>query len=192
MDMLLHHPYSDRQAGWNDLVASGIAIREPIGAEYIPMERWVEPHMPAPWLDEARAAQCNRPVSVFTATGTQQLLGFACYGVTARCFVGPIGVIDSAGGKGLGRALLLACLTGIRKMGYGYVIADYVGAADFFIFRHVAGTFEIRHSTPAPWGQAGEFRQRAGRLTAGRWGRSGGVRARPPRPRPAEMHAPRG
>jgi hypothetical protein len=48
--------------------------------------------------------------------------------------------------RGLGSALLLACLRDMRAVGYGYAIAGAVGASEFF--RRVAGAIDIPDSTP--------------------------------------------
>lgn len=98
------------------------------------------------WSSEASAALSNRPTTLFLAQEQNTLLGFCCYDATARGFVGPIGVIESARGKGIGAALLLACLHDMRTMGYGYAIAGWVGEPEFF--RKVAGATEIPDSTP--------------------------------------------
>jgi predicted N-acetyltransferase YhbS len=68
------------------------------------------------------------------------------YDATARGFVGPIGVIESARGHGIGAALVLACLHDMRSAGYGYAIAGHVGEPEFF--KRVANAIEIPDSTP--------------------------------------------
>lgn len=121
-------------------------VRKPIGPEYDAVTAWVAQQFHAAWSSEARVALANRPPSLYIAVQREQLLGFACYDATARGFVGPIGVIDSARSQGIGRALLLACLHDMRAMGYGYAIAGHVGAPEFF--RKTVGAIEIPDSTP--------------------------------------------
>jgi hypothetical protein len=75
-------------------------------------------------------ALANRPVSAWLATRNGELLGFACYGATARGFFGPIGVSEAARGQHLGAALLLACLRDMRTVSYGYAIVGGAGASD--------------------------------------------------------------
>ena len=123
-----------------------IGTRKPIAAEHHRILGWVAENFGPGWASEASAALANRPVTLFIAQSGNDLLGFSCYDATARGFVGPIGVLDSARGKGIGAALLLACLHDMRTMGYGYAIAGYVGAPEFF--RKVAGAIEIPDSTP--------------------------------------------
>ena len=126
--------------------ASGCALRKPLGPEQTAVVHWIGTHFGATWASEASAALSNRPATLFIAQHGNDIQGFCCYDATARGFVGPIGVLDSERGKGLGAALLLACLHDMRTMGYGYAIAGHVGAPGFF--RKVAGAIEIPDSTP--------------------------------------------
>ena len=121
-------------------------VRKPLAVEHVRVLAWVAETFSPGWASEAAAALANRPTTLFIAQSGNDLLGFSCYDATARGFVGPIGVLDSARGKGIGAALLLACLHDMRTMGYGYAIAGYVGAPEFF--RKVAGAIEIPDSTP--------------------------------------------
>jgi GNAT superfamily N-acetyltransferase len=121
-------------------------LRKPVGPEHDAVIRWVAASFVPTWASEAAAALANRPTTLFLAQRDNDLLGFSCYDATARGFVGPIGVLDSARGQGVGAALLLACLHDMRTMGYGYAIAGHVGAPEFF--RKVAGAIEIPDSTP--------------------------------------------
>ena len=127
-------------------VPQGTTLRKPLGPEYTPVVRWIGDHFVAAWQSEAAAALSNRPIALFIAQQNNDIQGFCCYDATARGFVGPIGVAESARGQGLGAALLLACLHDMRTMGYGYAVAGHVGAPEFF--RRVAGAIEIPDSTP--------------------------------------------
>jgi ribosomal protein S18 acetylase RimI-like enzyme len=122
------------------------AARKPLASEHALIRSWVATAFSTAWASEASAALSNRPVTLFIAQQHNALLGFCCYDATARGFVGPIGVIESARGRGIGAALLLACLHDMRTMGYGYAIAGWVGEPEFF--RKVAGATEIPDSTP--------------------------------------------
>ena len=123
-----------------------LGVRKPIGAEHLAVSHWVQDAFSLGWSSEVLAASTNRPVTLFIAQQQNDLLGFCCYDATARGYVGPIGVLESARGKGIGAALLLACLHDMRTMGYGYAIAGWVGEPEFF--RKVAGATEIPDSTP--------------------------------------------
>lgn len=124
------------------------AIRKPIGPEHDTITAWVAKTFSPGWSSEARVAFANRPVSLFIATrgDPSELIGFCCYDASARGFVGPIGVAESARGTGVGAALLRACLSDMRAVGYGYAVAGAVGAPEFF--RRVAGAVEIPDSSP--------------------------------------------
>jgi ribosomal protein S18 acetylase RimI-like enzyme len=147
MDMLikLYEP-ADKRTVPDDRCHPEIVIRKPAGPEHTIIERWVEEQFTVVWLSETRAALANRPITLFIAQRATALLGFACYDATARGFIGPIGVAESARNQGIGTALLLACLQDMRSAGYGYAIAGHVGAPEFF--RRVAGAIEIPDSTP--------------------------------------------
>lgn len=123
-------------------------IRKPIGPEHDTITAWVARTFSPVWASEARVALNNRPVSLFIAARGEpsELIGFCCYDATARGFVGPIGVAESARGTGVGAALLRACLADMRAVGYGYAVAGSVGAPEFF--RRVAGAVEIPDSSP--------------------------------------------
>ncbi|WP_157269373.1 GNAT family N-acetyltransferase [Azohydromonas aeria] len=131
-------------------VPAAMRLRKPLGPEHDGALGWVEAHFGARWRSEAGVALANRPVSMFIVQHRAELLGFACFDATARGFVGPIGVLDGVRGKGLGAALLYACLHDMRAAGYGYAVAGHVGAPGFF--RRVAGAIEIPDSTPGLYG----------------------------------------
>jgi predicted N-acetyltransferase YhbS len=124
----------------------GTTIRKPIGPEHDLLIRWVAEHFGPGWASEARAALSNQPISLFIATQSGTLIGFACYDATARGLFGPVGVEPTARKAGIGEALLLACLHDMRTMGYAYAVAGHVGAREFF--RRVAGATEIEGSEP--------------------------------------------
>jgi predicted N-acetyltransferase YhbS len=129
------------------IVSPGSAsLRKPLGPEHGAVTLWVESNFGSSWASEASAALSNRPITLFIAQQHNTILGFCCYDATARGLVGPIGVLDSERGRGIGAALLLACLHDMRTMGYAYAVAGHVGAPEFF--RRVAGAIEIPDSTP--------------------------------------------
>ena len=98
------------------------------------------------WADEVTAGFARQPVSVYVAAREGRLVGFAAYECTRRNFFGPTGVTEAERGRGVGRALLLACLWGLREMGYAYAVIGGVGPADFYA-RAVGATL-IPDSTP--------------------------------------------
>ncbi|MBI3157660.1 MAG: GNAT family N-acetyltransferase [Burkholderiales bacterium] len=156
-----------------------MTVRKPIGPEHDLTVAWVARSFGPGWASEVRVALDPRPVTLFVAVGSYPadpaafaaqagvppdgttteraaqpsqapaLLGFACYDATARGMVGPIGVADAARGRGVGAALLRACLRDMHAAGYAYAVAGGVGAPGFF--RRVAGAVEIPDSSPGPY-----------------------------------------
>jgi len=59
---------------------------------------------------------------------------------------GPTGVLQSARGKGIGKALLLACLWSLREMGYVYAIIGAAGPVRFY--QKTVGAIIIPDSEP--------------------------------------------
>jgi predicted N-acetyltransferase YhbS len=84
------------------------------------------------WADEISVGFARQPISVYVATIDRELVGFSAYECTRRGFFGPTGVIDSVRGKGIGKALLLASLWGLREMGYVYAIIGAAGPVHFY------------------------------------------------------------
>jgi predicted N-acetyltransferase YhbS len=100
----------------------------------------------AAWADEVQAGFANKPVSVFVATLEQKLVGFSAYECTRRSFFGPTGVLESVRGEGVGKALLLSSLWGLREMGYVYAIIGGAGPLSFY--EKTVGAIVIPDSEP--------------------------------------------
>lgn len=130
----------------SDLKGQGIEIRKPIGPEKYDLLLWVEANFSHSWASELDTALSNRPVSCFIAQYKTSILGFACYDATALGFFGPLGVIQSSRGKGIGGALTKACLMEMWLKGYGYTIIGMVESQGFY--KKVAGAVEIPDSSP--------------------------------------------
>jgi len=88
----------------------------------------------------------RQPISVFIAILEREVVGFAAYECTRRGFFGPMGVIDRAHGKGVGKALLIAALWGLREMGYVYAIVGAAGPVPFY--QKTVGAIIIPDSEP--------------------------------------------
>jgi GNAT superfamily N-acetyltransferase len=126
--------------------ARRVTLRKPLGPEKHLVVDWVRENFSDAWASEADMAMSNRPVTCFIACQRQTLIGFACYDATALGFFGPGGVAERYRGKGIGKALLLACLLDMKLKGYGYAIIGDVGPAEFY--RKAIGAVEIPNSTP--------------------------------------------
>lgn len=128
------------------LKAESIVIRRAIAPEKQQVLTWVKTHFNQPWVDECDVAFARQPVTCYIALEHGKMIGFACYEATCRNFFGPTGVSPSARGKGVGTALLLACMHAMRADGYGYAIIGSAGPVDFY--KRTLGAVEIENSTP--------------------------------------------
>ena len=94
---------------------------------------WISEHFGEGWKNESSTALYAQPSSCYIAQKDGQCVGFACYDATARGYFGPIGIDESMRGSGIGKALLLTCLKGMREAGYGYAVVGWCNsAADFY------------------------------------------------------------
>src|SRR5262249_40618133 len=82
--------------------------------------------------DEIVPGLSNKPTSVYIAIREGRVVGFGAYECTRRTFFGPTGVAETERGKGIGKVLLIACLWGLREMGYVYGIIGGAGPTEFY------------------------------------------------------------
>jgi predicted N-acetyltransferase YhbS len=111
-----------------------------------PVRSFIDSNFSLTWADEISVGFANKPVSVFLATLNREIVGFAGYECTARGFFGPMGVAKEFERQGIGRALLLTCLWGLREMGYVYGIIGAAGPVGFY--EEAAGAVIIPESSP--------------------------------------------
>lgn len=132
-----------------------ITIRPALTPEKHIVLNWVKTHFSEHWASECEAGLARHPVSCIIATKTRkvnegkeksEMIGFACYDATMKGFFGPTGVHPDARGKGVGKALLLACMHGLKAEGYGYGIIGGAGPVEFY--KKAVGAIEIPGSTP--------------------------------------------
>jgi len=128
------------------VAASGVVIRRAIAPEIHVVLDWIGHHFHPAWVSEASKGMMQNPVTTWLAVRDGQLLGFACHDTTAKGFFGPTGVDEAARGQGIGEALLLATLRGMREAGYGYAIIGDPGPVAFYQKRLDA--FPIPKSKP--------------------------------------------
>jgi predicted N-acetyltransferase YhbS len=98
------------------------------------------------WADEISVGYGRQPVSVFVAIREGKVIGFAGYECTRRSYFGPTGVAADERQKGIGKALLVAALHGLRDMGYAYGIIGSAEVPDFYA--GAVGAVEIENSVP--------------------------------------------
>ena len=130
----------------NELADAGIAVRRAQPFEITPVMEFVEREFSVAWADEISVGFANTPVTVFIATFEGEVVGFAGYECTRRDFFGPTGVIEEMQSRGIGKALLLACLRGLRELGYVYAIIGRAGPVQFY--ESAVGAIVIPDSDP--------------------------------------------
>jgi predicted N-acetyltransferase YhbS len=128
------------------LRAAGVVVRRARPWELTPVREFVRDNFSRAWADEVSVGLVRQPVTVFVALREGRLVGFAAYECTRRNFFGPTGVVESERGRGVGRALLLAALRGLRELGYAYAVVGGVGPAEFY--ERAAGARLIHDSSP--------------------------------------------
>src|ERR1043165_8410269 len=109
-----------------------IIIRRAQPFEITPVREFIKQHFALAWADEISVGFANKPVSVFIATRNGRVIGLAGYECTRKAFFGPTGVAKDERGQGVGKALLLAALHGLRELGYVYGIIGAAGPAEFY------------------------------------------------------------
>ncbi len=134
---------------FSNLVAPDITIRKPIGTEKSLAVKWVRENFEEGWATEMEVSFSRSPTSSYIAQQGRNMVGFACYDTAALGLFGPMGVIESMQGKGIGKALLLACLVEMKIKGYGYAVIGWAGPQDFYA--KIAGAVAIPDSTPGIW-----------------------------------------
>ena len=131
------------------LKEAGVTIRRAQTFEISRVREFVNKNFSASWADEISVGYANKPVSVFIAIQEGEVIGFGAYECTRRAFFGPTGVDETVRGRGVGKALLLACLYGLREMGYVYGIIGGAGPTEFYAA--VAGATVIPDSVPGSY-----------------------------------------
>lgn len=111
---------------------SGVIIRRPNTFELTRVSEFILEHFTQGWVDEMAATFARQPVSSFIAVEDKKVIGFAAYESTRRAFFGPTGVAEEHRGRGIGKALLIACLWGLHDLGYGYGIIGSAGPVEFY------------------------------------------------------------
>jgi len=147
MDMLVRlYDLPDSRDAFSRLSGAGVSVRRALPPEKHKAIDWVRSAFSEAWASEADVAFGRQPVSCFVAVQKRTLLGFACHDATCPNFFGPTGVHASARKKGIGTALLFACLEDMRHQGFGYAIIGGVGPAAFY--SRTVGAVAIAGSEP--------------------------------------------
>jgi len=128
------------------LSEQSVTIRRARPFEISLVREFIERNFSVGWADEVVPCYSRQPITLYIATRNSAVIGFAAYESTMRGFFGPTGVLESERGKDIGKALLLACLWGMREMGYAYGVIAGVGPAEFYT--KCCGAVLIPGSTP--------------------------------------------
>jgi GNAT superfamily N-acetyltransferase len=115
-----------------ELGEAKIFIRRAQPFEITSLRSFVESEFSVAWADEILVGFATKPISVVIATFKKEIVGFAAYECTRKAFFGPTGVSENARGRGIGKALLLASLWGLRELGYVYGIIGGAGPVEFY------------------------------------------------------------
>jgi GNAT superfamily N-acetyltransferase len=130
----------------DELETAGIKLRRAQPFEITPVRNFIEQNFSAAWADEISVGFANQPVTVYIATQDARVLGFAGYECTRKAFFGPTAVDEAERGRGVGKALLIASLWGLRELGYVYGIIGAAGPVEFY--RETVGAIVIADSEP--------------------------------------------
>jgi GNAT superfamily N-acetyltransferase len=125
---------------------AGIVVRRALPPEREIVLEWIRTRFSSFWASEAALCLSQHPTTIYLAVRGNDLLGFACYDGTAKGFFGPTGVDEAERGKGIGEALLIATLRGMREAGYGYAVIGDPGPVEFY--RKRLDVLEIPKSDP--------------------------------------------
>lgn len=106
----------------------------------------LEAHWPG-WVPEVSVAMANDPRSVHVAERGDEIVGFAAFDANNKGtgWFGPMGVVESERGSGLGCALLRRCLDDMRRRGHDTATIPWVGPVKFYercVGAEVSRTFD--------------------------------------------------
>jgi GNAT superfamily N-acetyltransferase len=130
----------------DQLKDESINIRRARPFEITPVREFIEKDFSVAWADEIFVGFANKPVTVVIATRDGRVIGFAGYECTRKAFFGPTGVAADERGRGVGTALLIASLWGLRELGYVYGIIGGAGPVEFY--QRAVGAIVIPESEP--------------------------------------------
>src|SRR6266850_2876210 len=123
-----------------------VNIRRAQPFEITPVREFIEKNFSVAWADEISVGFANKPVTVVIATRRGRVICFAGYECTRKAFFGPTGVAEGERGSGIGTALLIASLWGLRERGYVYGIIGGAGPVEFY--ERAVGAIVIPDSEP--------------------------------------------
>jgi GNAT superfamily N-acetyltransferase len=165
-DMLVKlYDLPDLSPTQKQLLTQGIEIRRPFPSEKGFLVSWIRTHFQEIWAAECAAVLDREPINCFIAIEKQpipgpnddpynlppeKMIGFACFDAAKRGMFGPMAVLESARGRGIGKGLLLTALHAMREQNYAYAVIWWVGPAEFYA--------KTVGAVPIPGSQPGFYR----------------------------------
>lgn len=128
----------------------GISIVRVLAPDRLKVLEFVKENFSEHWVGECETSLSSVPSRCYIAVKDKEILGFACYDVTAKGFFGPTGVRRDMRGKNLGRALLAKCMEAMSNDGYGYAIIGWTSVTGFY--EKCVGAKVIEDSEPGVYG----------------------------------------
>lgn len=136
---------TEQQVSAPTAAPDGVTVRRLTVGEWPAFQLWMARSWEPGWAEEVAFALRRDPISCFTATRDGEYLGFAAYDTNRRGWFGPMGSTPAARGRGVGSAVLRACLADYTDLGRRSCEIAWAGPQDFY-HRTVAAT-TIRHFT---------------------------------------------
>ena len=143
------------------LLTDGIEIRRPFPSEKRYLVDWIQSHFIDIWAAECAAVLDRDPINCFIAiekqpiTGStddpynlppEKMIGFACFDAAKKGMFGPMAVLETYRGRGIGKGLLLTALHAMWEQNYAYAVIWWVGPAEFYA--KTVGAVPIPDSQP--------------------------------------------
>lgn len=114
-------------------LADGWEVRRATNADKEPLLAWVRANWSPAWVFEAELTFSASTPTVMLAVRGDQIGGFACWDVSGFWGTfGPTGTAEALRGRGLGKALLIACFAAMRAQGYRSAEIGWTGPIAFY------------------------------------------------------------
>lgn len=93
---------------------------------------WITKTFSGGWAKQFLKSASYDPPRCRLAMKGDRIIGFAGWDGTAPGLFGPEGVDEAFRGQGIGKALLVSCLSDMARFGYKYAIIWRAGPTDFY------------------------------------------------------------
>ena len=116
----LDRPLPQHRDAEEALARDGITFDRPPHEQMEPVREWVRSVFGDGWAHETKLGFGHDPVGVWVARASGELCGFGASNATGRQYFGPIGVSEAYRGRGIGRILVVKCLSDLQRDGRAY------------------------------------------------------------------------